>query len=163
MNWVNASRSLRWKKISEAKYYCSSLRFDHHPTLTSREQKVVERGLAMEFLAYLGNEEVHVLLHEDLQLLLEYLFDIYFTLAAKVWWCLTHTSRHQSVSFIRHLPRNVTGCFIDLLTLGWGVKDTSQLTREVEKNYAHLSIYTFKIIALHPRKQGLCRSMVYGA
>lgn len=86
---------------------------------------------------YLCDQEVHVLLHEDLQLLLKDFFDFSFTLAAKVRRCLAHAPCYQSISFISHLPGNVTSGFIDFLPL-----------KRVNIQYGYISMWNWSKIVI---------------
>lgn len=66
---------------------------------------------------YLSNQEVHVLLHEHIQLLLEDGLHLCLALAAQVGWSLTHSSCNQSVTLIGNLMGQIAGGLIDLSSL----------------------------------------------
>lgn len=71
---------------------------------------------------YLCNQEVHVLLDKDVDLFLEDGLHVVLALAAEVSGGLRDSSRHQSTTFIGHLPGQVTSSLVDLLPLKSGKK-----------------------------------------
>ena len=66
---------------------------------------------------YLSNQEVHVLLHEHIQLFLEDGLNITLTLAAQVGRSLTSPPSHKCVSFIGNLAGQIAGGLVDLSSL----------------------------------------------
>lgn len=66
---------------------------------------------------YLCNQEVHVFLDKDIQLLLKGGLDVVLTLAAEVRGSLRDPSCHQTITFIGHLSGQVTCCLVYLLPL----------------------------------------------
>lgn len=67
--------------------------------------------------SHLGDQEVHVLLDEDVDLLLEDLLDLVFALAAEVGGCLRDSARHQSIALIGYFSGQIAGGLVDLLAL----------------------------------------------
>lgn len=70
--------------------------------------------VTLSLLPYLSDHEVHVLLHEDVQLFLEDGLHLGLTLAAQVGGGLGDSARHQGISLIGHLSGEVTGSFVHL-------------------------------------------------
>ncbi len=66
---------------------------------------------------HLCNQEVHIFLDKDVNLLLKNGLDIVLTLAAEVRGGLRDSSCHQTITLIGHLPGQVTSCFVYLLPL----------------------------------------------
>ncbi len=69
------------------------------------------------FNLYLSNQEVHILLHEHIQLFLEDGLHLCLTLAAQVGWSLTHSTGDQGVTLTGDLTGQIAGSLIDLSSL----------------------------------------------
>lgn len=66
---------------------------------------------------YLSDQEVHVLLHEHIQLFLEDVLHVDLTLAAEVGRSLRHSAGNQGVALVGHLAGQIAGGLVDLGTL----------------------------------------------
>lgn len=66
---------------------------------------------------YLSNQEVHVLLHEHIQLFLEDVLHLGLTLAAQVGRSLAHSSSNHGIALVCDLAGQIAGGLVDLSAL----------------------------------------------
>lgn len=94
---------------------------------------------------YLSNQEVHVLLHEHIQLFLEDALHLRLTLAAQVGWSLAHSPGDQGIALVGDLTGQIAGGLVDLGALQ---RKDSSVVKQAE------------IIAISSRKAGCCSQCV---
>lgn len=83
--------------------------------------------IPMGCCSYLHDKEINVLFEEVIHLLLKDGLNLSLTVTLCITWSLRDAPSDQCVTLIGYLPGQVTGCFIDLGTLGQRQTDWSDV------------------------------------